>query len=498
MSSLVATADPGTGTILVTLEQTIARDTYTRVVAGGWGSPTAGPAYVLSGAAAQYAVNGSAGTITVNVVDTTFTAVLQTNLNDHDIQIQLGTNTIPTGGSTHYGATVRYTSLTNSMQVYAVPALVTGLVTLVMAPRVGGTVYTLDSTVTSLSITTDLTLRVRACGNRFMSKIWATSTPEPEAWTQDITWPGLPTGTSVGALARRPAGSLTPTVFEFDNLVATVADGPPSSVDRLQLFRVTPDGVETEVSGSPFSTNPGTASADTATATFWDPDPPFDVDVFYRMKSLCGETSLTSNTVSLDSDGFGWLRDPTDPSRNFAISLEDFYDECIDQDVIVFGGLGGPEYANASGIFDLIDAARPRTISQTRKNYASSLSLVSFSLDDILDVEDILAPGSVLSLSLPTIYGWALRTYGTDYITIGDVSQSYIGVDQRVTARGWTLPFRLSQPPVDTSPGGTGGNGVGGGGATFDDLAASVIGTTFNSLTASGFTFDQIAAGTGY
>jgi hypothetical protein len=99
---------------------------------------------------------------------------------------------------------------------------------------------------------------------------------------------------------------------------------------------------------------------------------------------------------------------------------------------------------------------------------------------------------------LPMVYGWAHRSFGTDYITIFDVNQSLLGVDQRGSFRVWTVPFRLSPEPADTSGGGTGGNGVGGGDATYDVLAASVIGATYNSLTAAGFTYTQIAQGTGY
>jgi hypothetical protein len=73
-----------------------------------------------------------------------------------------------------------------------------------------------------------------------------------------------------------------------------------------------------------------------------------------------------------------------------------------------------------------------------------------------------------------------------------------IGVDQGVTSRVWDIPFRLSYAPPDTSEGGTGGNGIGGAGATYDDLAASALGLTYNSLTASGETYLQVAQGVGY
>ena len=499
MATLVATADPATGTVLVQVEQTIARDTFTRVVGAGWGSPTVGPAYVLSAAAAQYAVTGTVGTINANALSTDFTAVLQSNQNDHDIQVNLGTNTISTGGTTNYGVVVRYTDANNYWRVTAQIVTGTGAVTLSLVSRVGGTNTTVTTVATGFTITTDLTIRARACGNRVMARIWQTSTPEPTSWQIDQQYPALLTGTFAGAVYRRNAGNATPTTVEFDNLVLTTADGPVFG-DSLRMYRVDVDGVETEVRGSPFSTNPGSAGVSGATATFWDNEAPFDTNIFYRVKSACGETVLTSNTISLTSSGMGWIRDPADPTNNFTFDFSGSYDDCVDQDLVVFSGFDDIEYANASGIFDIVDAARPNTVAQTRKNHASGFFLTSFSLDDILTLEDIFAPGTILLLSIPVAlpYGWAQRTFGSDYITIGDIVQSFIGRDQRVTARIWSIPYRLSPPSADTDEGGTGGNGIGGGSATYDDLATSVLGATYNSLTAAATTYDAVAAGTGY
>lgn len=497
MASLTATTDPATGTIRVDVEQTIARDTFTRVLANTWGSPDVGPPYLHIGALTQYSVSGSVGVVTPDSVNNGRGAVLDTGSTDHDLVVEIITNTIPTGGTTNYGGAVRYMDASNYMRGSALIATGTGAITAELMARVGGVDTVIASVATGLTIAVDHRVRIRACGNRFMLRISPISAPEPEAWTLDVQFPGLSVGTFAGAIFRRNTGNATPTFAGFDNLVITTADGPPSG-DDLRLYRVTPDGVETEVRGSPFSTEPATAFANMATAVFWDGEAPFDTDVFYRMYSACGTLALTSNTVNLASGGDGWLRDPTDPSRNLRIVMEEFFDECVDEDVIVFSGLEAREYPTASGIFDRIQAARPATVSMIRKNYGSTLLLTSFSLDDIDSLEDIFADGRILSLSLPMEYGWAHRSFGTDYITIFDITQSVIGVDQRVTTRFWTIPFRLSPEPVDTSEGGTGGNGIGGGDATYDALAASVIGTTYNSLTASGFTYLQIAQGTGY
>jgi hypothetical protein len=370
----------------------------------------------------------------------------------------------------------------------------TNTVTLNLRKNVLGVLTTLSSVVLDQVHAAGATWNVGidVCGRTVRAKAWRSTVTEP-GWMLVAVDGDLTTGTAVGARSFLVTGNTNVNpVMAYDNAFAYISQ-------PVRLYRVTVDGVRTEVRGSPGFTENPTAAAATATAVFWDSEAPFDTDVFYELTSNCSTfAAVASNTVSLDSGGDGWLRDPVDPSRNLRIVMEDSFDECVDEDVIVFSGLSDRDYANASGIFDRVQAARPATVSMKRKNYGSVLTLTSFSLDDVDSLEDIFADGRILSLTLPMVYGWAHRSFGTDYITIFDVNQSLLGVDQRGSFRVWTVPFRLSPEPADTSGGGTGGNGVGGGDATYDVLAASVIGATYNSLTAAGFTYTQIAQGTGY
>ena len=496
--TLVATADPTTGTIRIDIEQTVVLDNYTRVVgAGGWGNatPTGQPWTSWDGPAANKSVNGTRGLITLPSngqgnglsIDTGGTDMYLTNFSE-----------IPVNGG---GGTTIVVSLvgrfTNSSNYYFARIFLAGggvQAALIVGKQVGPTATDLGNATLCCAHFAGLSwfIDFSICGNRLRATAWPSGQPRP-GWLIDVTDFDLTSGTSAGVWDVALGGAPTPFTIQHDNFHAAVSQ-------PIRLFRVTPDGVETEVRGSPgFTEEIIPVSTATATATFWDNEAPFDTDVFYVLKSACSDTvRITSNTVNLDSGGDGWLRDPVDPTRNLRIVMEDFFDECVDEDVIVFSGLADREYENASGIFDHIDARRPLTVSMTRKNYGSVLTLTSFSLDDVDVLENIFDPGRILSLSLPMEYGWAHRTFGTDYITCFDITQSLMGVDQRVTSRVWTIPFRLSLEPADTSEGGTGGNGIGGGGATYDDLMASAIGTTYNSLTAAGFNFLQIAQGQGY
>lgn len=498
MASLVATTDPTTGTVGVDVEQTVLRDLFTRVVAGGWGSATTGQAWTTSGGAAgDYSVTGTRGQVSLTSVNVSRRTQAGGQWKDVDVKASLFPGVVALGASFSMSLMLRRDSVANNEYSASVDFGLLGVATITIRRNLAGVVTTLGTAVLPFTYAagSQVVLRFAACGTGLMAKAWLSTVSEPTSWSVTLADPALPNTATmqIGTRSILNTGNtnVLPVNVQYDEMSACY--GFP-----LRLFRVTPDGVESEVRGSPFNTEDATAAAATATATMWDNEAPFDVDIFYRLYSNCGTLLETSNTVNLASGGDGWLRDPSNPSLNLRITMDAFFDECVDVDTIVFSGLGSREYANASGQFDIIDDRRPVTVSQIRKNYASQLTLTSFTLDDVDGLEDILDAGTILLLSLPTVYGWAHRSYGSDYITVGDVSQQVIGVDQQVTTRVWSLPFSLSYAPVDTSTGGTGGNGIGGGGATYDDLAASVLGTTYNSLTASAETYLQVAQGVGY
>ena len=489
MATLTATADPTTGTTSIVVDQTLVLDTFTRVVApGGWGNATSGQAWTTSGGAGtDYSVNGTAGLVSLGSVNVTRHTFVNSGSVDHDVTMFATVPVVPTGAPIVVGVLARQQAAATYYHA-SISISTANVATLSLNKVIAGVATSLGSIVLTASHAAGATwgIRFSVCGNTLKAKGWRTTVSEPD-WLLTVTDGDLTTGTTVGSRSRLDSGNTNalPVVISWDNHRTLI--GQP-----VRLYRVV-SGVRTELRGSPGSTETD------GTAVFWDGEGPFDVSTTYEMTSNCNSTTLvTSNAVTLVSDGDGWLRDPVDPSRNLRIVMDEFFDECVEEDVIVFSGLDDREYANASGVFDRIQAARPATVSMKRKNYGSTLNLTSYSLDDIDSLEDIFADGRILSLSLPMVYGWAHRSAGTDYITCFDVLQTLVGVDQQLTVRGWVIPFRLSPEPVDTSQGGTGGNGVGGGGATYDILAASVIGTTYNSLTAAGFTYTQIAQGTGY
>jgi hypothetical protein len=491
MASLTATANPATGSVLINLDRTLVRDAFNRVVVNGWGTAsTAGGAYTLvGGAAADYDVDGNFG-LQDSIVGTFHSGQIS-NSGSITADARFIIPVTPSGAATDVGILTRGSG--GDFYLFRVRINPGGPVTAQIFLRVGGVLTPLSEAVDIdffITGTNNIGITIQDSGTRLQMKAWRSLLAEPVAWTIDVPDPVGRGGAAVGLYSLSNTGNTNGAfTYQFDNFRALVGVAP------LNLYRVTPDGTETLVRGSGFTTQ-----YPEGVAVIWDNEAPFDVNVFYVLRSSNNPNLnvLTSNTVNLSSGGDVWLRDPYNPSNNIVIEIsDDQFDYCNEIPRIMFSDLVGRVYSNASGVFDIIDAQRPQTVAQTRKRYASTLILTSKEAADVESIETIIAGGYPLLLSLPPVYQFGLP-YGTDWVAILDVDASPVGVDRRVPTRVWTLPFRLSEVPADIEAGNTNGNGVGGGDATYDILAASVIGTTYTSLAATALTYNDIAAGTGY
>src|SRR5574341_567447 len=220
MSSIVAVADVPTASVQITVNNEVVNDTFTRVTANGWGVADTGQAWTTTGgAAADFSTNGTLGLISVTATASDRFVTLDTLGQDQDVTVTLDTNTTPTGASTQYGLTARYTDASNHYLGYALVAITTGAITAVLARRTtSGGLIQLGSVATVLTIATDATVRLQVCGTQVRLKIWTTSTAEPTSWNITVNAvAGVLTGTRAGVFARRDTGNLTPTVFAYDN-----------------------------------------------------------------------------------------------------------------------------------------------------------------------------------------------------------------------------------------------------------------------------------------
>lgn len=492
MGTLVATADATTGTVRIDVDQTVVYDFFSRVVANGWGSPPRGNAWTTSGGpAANYNVNGSFGNHIHTTIALDRTSAMVVGATDFDMMVTVGYSAPPAGAAWQMTLIGRLGNAGADYVALNMIGNVGGAVQLSLEFSQGSGVI-LGPTVTAGGVTSSqtMTFRFQACGNTIRASVWDATAPPIAAWMTTLQVPTVFAGDIQMNTFLQP-GNTNPLPYTFAFDFFSLDIGQP-----VRLYRVTPDGTRTEVRGSAFYTTPDAPSL----ATVYDNEAPFDVAITYELHSDCTMfDTITSNSVTLSSGGNGWIRDPANPGNNILLTENGaVYNDCNTLREITFLGWDPRVYANSSGIFDIINSERPNTVSMRRKRYESQFSFATKTLDDMDLMENIFMPGTILLVSLPTTYGFG-RPYGQDYITVMDLEQLPSSTDDfRVPYREWTVPFKLSYAPPDLNEGMTGGNGIGGGGATYEILSESVLGTTYATLAASGETFQQVAQGVGY
>ena len=96
-------------------------------------------------------------------------------------------------------------------------------------------------------------------------------------------------------------------------------------------------------------------------------------------------TSISSNTVTLDAAPDGWIRDPYEPAAS--VRLDDCATHtlsCLNAERFVFfQGFEDEQYESTTGVFPVLDAERPITVAQTRKDLTTVMRVVSTTLADI-------------------------------------------------------------------------------------------------------------------
>ncbi|MCI3272152.1 hypothetical protein [Streptomyces cylindrosporus] len=209
----------------VTACDSAVRDTFTRSVTDGWGTPTVGGAWTnSSGSATDYDVTGSAGTHTLTNVDVARVSTTGTSGTDHDVRVDIATGALATGGPQYCSVVARHTDV-NNMYFAQIEFGTSAAVTLTLRKRVAGTETTL---ATLASGSTGLThvagtffrIRLQAIGSTIRMKAWLATDPEPVAWTLSATDSALTSGSNVGVRSvRQNANTNANLVVSFDNFV---------------------------------------------------------------------------------------------------------------------------------------------------------------------------------------------------------------------------------------------------------------------------------------
>ncbi len=221
--------------------QTYAADTFTRNVVNGWGSAETGGVYSLSGAVADFDVNGTTGTIT-HAVGVTRAATLDAAIaRDVDLTLKIRTDKVASGDGMYIWLVGRRTANGQSEYRSRLRLLPNGSVLIRTMRVVGGVQTLLGSDVQVAGLThpgTALRARVQwdgAAPTTIRMRVWADGTAEPGTWQSVVT---------DASAALQPAGAIgvrsylasnatnAPVVLSVDDLRATslvVAAGTAST-----------------------------------------------------------------------------------------------------------------------------------------------------------------------------------------------------------------------------------------------------------------------------
>jgi hypothetical protein len=180
---------------------------------------------------------------------------------------------------------------------------------------------------------------------------------------------------------------------------------------------------------------------------FYDTELPLDTPTYYRADSSQALTtaSALAGPVTIASDGAIWIKDPIRPANDLKATV---VRDPIDPACNVAGGLyvvgfDASGYESASGRFTVEDSAYPVVATRPRREFTSSMVLVTKQLTDRDALKRLLMTGDVLLLQTPTTWG-----YGDMYVDVATASEGRLDRDHRVPWRQWQLPFAVTlQPP---------------------------------------------------
>lgn len=147
---------------------------------------------------------------------------------------------------------------------------------------------------------------------------------------------------------------------------------------------------------------------------------------------------------------------------------------------LVWVGFGDQVYRSDANLFDVYNDWVPADIYGIRKRFDGELTLMSKTLAAKEAVIALFAGGGPLQIQSPTVY-----SQPDIIVQPGNLSESYISRDQRRPYRVWSAPFTVVRRPLGPIQGTADANWC---------VLAEAF-TDFAELTASGYTWAQVASG---
>lgn len=211
---------PGAGDV-------VAKDTFERTVASGFGSAETGGPWTVSASGSTLSVTGGAGQMSVPAGRTAVARLAGVSNQDTDLTFAASTDVPVTGGGVYVSGIGRATS-TGDYRV-RVRIQTTGQVTAGISSVVGGTETFLASQVNVSGVTyttgAKLMVRLQVSGTsptQIRYRVWLAGGTEPSTWLQTVTssTDGLQAAGGLGLVTYTSSSSTQAAVMRFDDLSA--------------------------------------------------------------------------------------------------------------------------------------------------------------------------------------------------------------------------------------------------------------------------------------
>lgn len=355
-----ATALNAAGAVMTRPADPLVTDTFTRVVANGWGTADSGQVWTVTGGiAADYSVTGTRAQQSLTSTGVTRIGSVETTKPNYSAMVTVIPTVVALTQPIEAGMALRRDDVNNNDYRATLLFNTGGTITLQLQRNLAGVVTTLTSTTLGFAYiaTTQVTLLAQVWGSQLQVTAWESTTPQPATPTLTATDASLSAGTLLRLRSQRQPGNTNGTVgFQFDNLSVLDVCADPVAV-----------------------------------------------------------TACTAS-VTIECDGCFRLGDPVRPCNDVRV--------CLCADGVSCGGPGGlffvsmpPDtHASNSGQLVPVNSAYPIPVSRTRRKPISELQVVATSFTARDALVTLLTPGGPLLLRSPAGYG-----IGDRYIQVGDV-----------------------------------------------------------------------------
>ena len=275
---------------------TLLRDTFTRTVSNGWGTPDEGPIWNdVGGVAANRSVNGLRGVHTHTATNVRVRQISNVAADDIDMTGRFINTTVPAGGDFELEVLARWIDGNNFVGARLF-LLLSGGVSCAVRQVVGGIETTSAfPTIPGLTNIDDISWRFVADGATIFFKAWRTGTPEPLTWNISLAVTWLTAGgAGVGSLLAPTVSNPLPLSLFFDDFVFV----DPDHVDPLYAKVTRRNTVTGEiVTLRPYIAydDEGNLLLECGLGLWWDTEPPLNVPLEYCTTAAGVQVNVAQN-----------------------------------------------------------------------------------------------------------------------------------------------------------------------------------------------------------